>query len=86
MTMDTYIKAGMVHVEGDEEISLDNLKSNSERSIGMYPCSLRSLAWARTGAMMRESMLSDALAVCPLWLLFKRHKGCEHESEDQHPL
>ena len=28
MTVDTYIKAGMVHVEGDEDISLDDLKSN----------------------------------------------------------
>ena len=29
---------------------------------------------------MRESMLSDTLAVCPLWLLFKCHKGWEQKS------
>ena len=29
---------------------------------------------------MRESMLSDALAVCPLWLLFKFHKGWNQKS------
>ena len=35
--------------------------------------------WSQENGM-RESMLSEALKVCPLWLLFKCHKGWSQES------
>ena len=74
MTMATFIKAGMVHVEGEEKISLDDLRSNQRKINGHVSMLIKIFGlgkdWNHDGRM-RDSMISDALASCFLWLLFK---------------
>ena len=78
MSMQTYILAGETHIDGDEEIGLSQLKKNQRKINGHVSMLLK---FFNTGSdwnhqqRLRESMLSDSLAVCPLWLLFKCHKG-----------
>ena len=78
MSMETYIKAGEVHIDKDEEIDLTSLKDNQKMLNGHVSMLLK---FFNTGgdwnhqARLRESMLGESLAVCPLWLLFKCHKG-----------
>ena len=82
MSMATYIKAGMIHVEGDEEIPLSDLKSNQRKINGHASMLIKIFGvgkdWGHD-TRMRESMISNALAVCRLWLLFKCHKGWEEK-------
>ena len=83
MSFDTYVKAGMVHVNGDEEISIDDLKKNQKKINGHVSMIIKIFGLGKNWnqeSRMRESMLSEALAVCPLWLLFKCHKGWSKES------
>ena len=57
----------MVHVEGDEEISFDDLKSNQRKINGHVVMMIKIFGkdWIHD-SRMRDSMISDALAVCPL--------------------
>ena len=83
MSMSTFIKAGMVNAEGYEEITMTDLKSNQRKLNGHVSMLIKIFGLVKVwnhDSRMRESMLSDALAVCPLWLLFKCHKGCEQKS------
>ena len=57
MSMTTYIKAGLVHVEGDEEISLSDLKSSKRKINGHVSMLIKD--WGHD-TRMRESMISDA--------------------------
>ena len=83
MSFTTYVKAGMTHVNGDEEISLDGLKKNQKKINGHISMIIKIFGLGKNWSQenrMRESMLSEALKVCPLWLLFKCHKGWSKES------
>ena len=79
MTMKTsYIVAGDVHLEGEEEITMEDLKKNQRQMNGHVSMLLKMFNtggdWKHQ-ARMRESMISDGHAVCPMWLLFECHKG-----------
>ena len=69
MIMETYIKAGEVHIGDDEKIDHKKLKANQRKLNGHVSMLLK---FFNTGGewnhqqRMRESMLSDSLAVCPL--------------------
>ena len=78
MSWSTYMKAGEVHLEGDEEIGLDDLRTTQRQLNGHVSMLLKFFncgsEWKHQ-QRLRESMLSDSLSVCPLWLLYKCHKG-----------
>ena len=77
MTMDTYIKAGKVHIKDDEEIGLEERKANQKvinGTVSMLLKIFRVGCDSRHEARWRESMISKSLEACPLWLLFKDHK------------
>ena len=78
MTMATYIIAGEVHIKEDKEMTVDDLKKNQRHLNGHVSMLLKVFG---TGAnwehqqRLRESMLNEGISVCPLWLLYKCHKG-----------
>ena len=63
--------------------ALTDLKSNQRKLNGHVSMLIKIICLGKDwnhDSRMRESMLSNALAVCPLWLLFKFHKGWEQKS------
>ena len=61
MTMGTYIKADMVHVDGDEKISLDDLKNNQLNINGHVSMLIKIFGLGKDwnhDTRMRESMIS----------------------------
>ena len=78
MSMKTYIEAGEVHTRGDEEIGLSELKSNQKKVNGNVSMLLKIMnvgAKCQHEGRWRESMINHSLESCPLWLLYKCHKG-----------
>ena len=73
MSMSTYIKAGEVHVEGDEEIRLKELKANQRQMNGHISILIKVFGigkdW-RQKQSISESMIGLSLSACPLWLLY----------------
>ena len=61
MSFDTYVKAGMVHVNGDEEVSVDDLKKNQKKINGHMSMIIKIFGLGKNWNQerrMRESMLS----------------------------
>ena len=78
MSMATYIKAGMVHVKDDQEVGPEEKKANQKTVNGAVSMLLKIFqvgADCKHEGRWRESMLSNSLEACPLWLLFKDHKS-----------
>ena len=75
--------AGNVHLEGDEEITMEDLKKNQRQLNGHVSMLLKVFNtggdWKHQ-ARMRDSMISDSMAVFPLWLLFKCHDSGYYHS------
>ena len=73
MSMSTYIKAGEVHVEGDEEIRLKELKANQRQMNGHISILIKVFGigkdW-RQKQSISESMIGLSLSACPLFLLY----------------
>ena len=87
MSMETYIKAGMVHVGDDEEVGIEERKSNQRKLNGTVSMMLKIFKVgkdSRHESRWRESMLSNSLEACPLWLLFKDHKSWTSSRELLH--
>ena len=69
MSMATFIKAGIVHVGDDEEVGIEERKSNQRVLNGTVSMLLKI---SRVGKdcrhedRWRESMLSNSLEACPL--------------------
>ena len=78
MSFQTYLEAGAVHTDGDREVGEEELKQNQSRLNGSVSMLLKIM---RVGEDInhtdrwRESTLSGGQETCPLWLLFKCHKG-----------
>ena len=78
MSFQTYLEAGAVHTDGDREVGEEELKQNQSRLNGSVSMLLKIM---RVGENInhtdrwRESTLSGGQETCPLWLLFKCHKG-----------
>ena len=78
VTRSTYENVGEVHTAGDEEVGLGELRSNQRVLNGHVSMLLKIFQVGQdTGHVQRwrESMLSAGQEACPLWLLFKCHKG-----------
>ena len=68
MTMNTYVKAGMVHVRDDEEVGVEERKANQKTINGTVSMLLeifRVGSDCRHEPRWRESMISNSLEACP---------------------
>ena len=78
MDMDTYVKAGSVHTDKDCRVTWDDVSDNQQHLNGHISMLLKVFkvgeSW-RHYDRMRETMLNHSMVVCPLYLLFKDHKG-----------
>ena len=78
MSMATYIKAGMVHIKDDEQVGVEERRSNQKILNGAVSMMLKIFRVGKNSRhenRWRESMMSNSLEACPLWLLFKDHKN-----------
>jgi hypothetical protein len=78
MSMNTYIKAGMVHIKDDDEVGIEERRANQRVVNGAVSMLLKIFRVGkncRHEGRWRESMISNSLEACPLWLLFKDHKS-----------
>ena len=78
MKLETYEQAGMKHVALDKEVDLETIKENQRKLNGH--CSM----WMKIFRMgkdwrhedrHREVKINNSLEVCPLYLMYKNHKG-----------
>ena len=78
MSMVTYVKALELHLEGDKEVGLEELKSNQRQLNGHVSMLLKVFGagsdWQHQHRM-REIMLSNSWANCPLLILYKFQQG-----------
>ena len=83
MTMATYIKAGEVHIKEDKEMTVNDLRKNQKQLNGHVSMILKVFGaganWEHQ-QRLRESMIHEGISVCPLWLLYKCHKGWTSDS------
>ena len=78
MTLATYEMAGLAHTKKDVVVPFSEIKSTQTELNGNVSMMIKifklGAEWNH-GERMRESMLNKSLAVCPLYLLYKDHKG-----------
>ena len=78
MSMSTYMLAGEVHTSKDTEVCLGEVQSNQRKLNGHVSmlCKIFKIGsdWQHEGRV-RETMVNNSLAVAPLYLLYKDHKG-----------
>ena len=83
MTMATYIKAGETHMKEDKEMTVDDLRKKQKHLNGHVSMILKVIGtgenWEHQQSL-RESMINEGISVCPLWILYKCHKGWTAES------
>ena len=78
MSLATYEKAGQAHTSKDEVVEFSEIKSTQVELNGHVSMLIKTFkigeGWDHV-ERMRETMINNSLAVCPLYLLFKDHKG-----------
>ena len=78
MSLATYELAGQAHTKKDEVITLSKVKSTQTELNGHVSMLMKvfriGAEWGHT-ERFRETMLTNSMAVCPLYLLYKDHKG-----------
>ena len=78
MSRETYLECGKSHTKGDEHIGWEDLKLAQSEINGHTSMIIKIFSigrsWEHTHRV-RESMLGDSMATCPLSLLYKDHKG-----------
>ena len=78
MTRETYTECGLKHTEGDTLVDLEILKKAQNEINGHTSMLIKIFsigeAWKHT-SRVRETMLGESMATCPLSLLYKDHKG-----------
>ena len=88
MTRCTYEKAGMKHVKNDLEVGMEELKMAQSEINGHVAMCIKMFkigkGWGHTDRV-RETMLGEGVAVCPVSLLFKDHKGWKNGSTSVPP-
>ena len=78
MGRDIYESSGMVHTEGDDIVGWEDLKI-SQREVNGHTSMLAKIFrigenWGHEDRV-RETIMGEALQVCPIQLLYKDHKG-----------
>ena len=78
MTRKTYVESGMSHTRKDRGVGWEAVK-NSQRELNGHVSMLIKIfkigSYWKHSLRVRESMMGEGCAVCPLSLLFKDHKG-----------
>ena len=78
MSRDTYLACGLSHTKGDRQVDWDDLKLAQSELNGHTSMMIKIFNIGRTWEhthRIRESMLGETMATCPLSLLYKDHKG-----------
>ena len=82
MTRGTYEKAGLKHVGGDVPVGNDELWEGQKEINGhvamLVKCFKIGQNWNHTDRI-RETMMGEGMATCPVSLLYKDHKGWTRE-------
>ena len=82
MSRDTYVECGLSHTKGDQHVTWDDLKGAQSEINGHTSMIIKIFdigkSWEHT-SRIRETMLGETMATCPLSLLFKDHKGWHKE-------
>ena len=66
--------AGQAHTSRDEVVEFSEIKSTQAELHGLIKTFKIGEGWDHV-ERMRETMINNSLAVCPLYLLYKDHKG-----------
>lgn len=78
MSRATYTECGRVHTKGDTVVGWEELKKSQNELNGHCSMMIKILgigkAWDHSNRV-RETMLGEAMATCPLSLLYKDHRG-----------
>ena len=72
------MESGMVHVRSDKEVTWGELRDSQRELNGHVSVLIKTFkigSYWDHGDRVRETMMKDNQAVCPLSLLFKDHKG-----------
>ena len=78
MTRDTYKKAGLAHTLRDREASWQEVKESQRElngHVSMVIKVFRIGSYWDHGPRVRETTMGEDMAICPMSLLFKDHKG-----------
>ena len=88
MSRSTYEKAGQKHVKNDVVVNMTNLWEAQKEINGHVAMCIKMFKigkeWGHT-ERVRETMLGEGVAVCPVSLLYKDHKGWKNGSSDIPP-
>ena len=80
MTRRAYVEAGLKHTRNDKEVGWEEVKESQKDLNGhtsmLIKCFKIGAYWEH-GERVRETMMGEGQAVCPLSLLYKDHKGWE---------
>ena len=83
MSRDTYLECGLSHTRGDVKVDWEDLKLAQSELNGHTSMMIKIFSIGRTWehtSRVRETMLGEAMATCPLSLLYKDHKEWKRES------
>ena len=78
MSKQTYELAGQAHTKKDEEVPFSEVVRTQKELNGNVSMLLKIFKVGKNWQhedRMRETMLNNSLALCPMYLLFKDHKG-----------
>ena len=80
MSVPTYELAGSAHTEKDEEVTSEIVKSTQTELNGNVSMLIKvfklGAEWGHSDRV-RETMINNSLSICPMYLLYKDHKGCK---------
>ena len=88
MSRDTYEKSGLKHVKQDREVHGGEIWESQKELNGhvamLIKCFRIGNNWGQSDRI-RETMLGEGIATCPISLLFKDHKGWKSGSSEVLP-
>ena len=82
MRRSTYEAAGMKHCMKDEEVTQDVVKVTQHELNGHVSMLAKTFKLGQTWDQVervRETLINGSMAVCPMYLLYKDHKGWKWE-------
>ena len=83
MSREAYEEAGMVHTSKDEEVgqkTVEKIEKEINGNVSLMTKFFRlGKGWNQVGRV-RETLITNSQALCPMYLTFKDHKGWKPES------
>ena len=88
ITRKTYERAGEKHTSKDKEVSFEDIRETQKEINGNISMLIKFFklgnVWNQTDRV-RETMINKNLVLCPMYLLYKDHKGWEMKMETVPP-